>query len=74
MVIFYRKFCVVIFGLELSAGARTAASLVAGEPKEPKILTSEVPGPKSKVLIDELNSINVWICSLIIYFHNHNQI
>nr|XP_023023193.1 4-aminobutyrate aminotransferase, mitochondrial-like [Leptinotarsa decemlineata] len=36
---------------------RSASSLNHGEPKEPKIVTSEVPGPKSKKLIGELDAV-----------------
>lgn len=39
-------------------GSKTAATLAQGEPKQPNIKT-DIPGPESKKLIDELNSINV---------------
>ncbi|XP_018571405.1 4-aminobutyrate aminotransferase, mitochondrial [Anoplophora glabripennis] len=38
-------------------GSRTAATLVQGEPKQPSIKT-DIPGPNSKKLLEELNSIN----------------
>lgn len=41
---------------------------MAGEPKEPKVLTTEIPGPKSKVLIDELNTINVSFSNTVLIF------
>lgn len=38
--------------------ARAASSLVSGEPKGPNVKT-QIPGPKSKELMEELNQIQV---------------
>lgn len=44
---------------------RTATSQILGEPDAPKVVT-QVPGPRSKLLLEDLNSINVSF-SLIFY-------
>ncbi|CAG9862133.1 unnamed protein product [Phyllotreta striolata] len=38
-------------------GSRAAFSLMSNEPKEPKISSSEIPGPKSKKLLAELDAV-----------------
>ncbi|CAH1170438.1 unnamed protein product [Phaedon cochleariae] len=38
-------------------GIRAASSLVPGEPSEPKIVTTEIPGPKSRSLINDLDTV-----------------
>lgn len=49
----------IAFNDTIFSGSRTVTTLVPGEPQEPKIVTADVPGPKSKKLIQELNTINV---------------
>lgn len=44
--------------LLFSGSTRTVATMVK-EPKEPKIVSKEIPGPKSRILRNELNSMNV---------------
>jgi hypothetical protein len=57
----------LIIGVLLSAcfvicisvwSARAASSLVSGEPKGPNVKT-QIPGPKSKELMNELSQIQV---------------
>lgn len=51
------NFSLIVF---IILGYRAAATLVQGEPKQPNIKT-DVPGPNSKKLLEELNSINVTV-------------
>ena len=41
-----------------SQSARAASTIVAGEPSSP-IVKTDIPGPKSKQLLEELNSLQV---------------
>lgn len=40
-----------------TGSARTASTILPGEPTQPKVVTSEIPGPKSKQLIGDLDSV-----------------
>ncbi|XP_050507253.1 4-aminobutyrate aminotransferase [Diabrotica virgifera virgifera] len=40
-----------------TSGVRAASTILPGEPKEPIVVTSEIPGPKSKQLISELDTV-----------------
>ncbi|XP_066251795.1 4-aminobutyrate aminotransferase, mitochondrial [Euwallacea similis] len=54
-----QHFNVILKNLAKNASCvRSATSLVPGEPKEPHISTSAVPGPKSQQLLQDLNTIN----------------
>lgn len=46
-----------IFKVKSEWHVRTATSQILGEPDAPKVVT-EVPGPRSKLLLEDLNSIN----------------
>nr|XP_027201378.1 4-aminobutyrate aminotransferase, mitochondrial-like [Dermatophagoides pteronyssinus] len=47
----------IIQRLLSSSSSSTTTNYVLNEPNEPKIITNEIPGPKSRKLIDDLNKI-----------------
>ncbi|KAG5899124.1 hypothetical protein JTB14_021624 [Gonioctena quinquepunctata] len=52
-----RRMNIAVYNALKTGSTRSASNLNHGEPKEPKMVTSEVPGPKSKKLIAELDSV-----------------
>ena len=59
--LFFNK--LIYYFNEFTAATRSACSIKQQEPNGPSVVTS-VPGPKSKALLEELNTLQVSVITL----------